>query len=86
MRELTTWESLQTLVGTTSEGADLDFKEILDPSQGKIEFAKDVAALANVLGGHLLRTIFNEPRSMGRCRCRWWENLVDVLQLADQRT
>lgn len=54
MRNLTSWESLQPLIGTTSEGADLDFKATLDPSKGKIEFAKDVAALANVLGGHVL--------------------------------
>jgi hypothetical protein len=54
MRNLTSWDSLQALIGTTSEGADLDFKATLDPSKGKIEFAKDVAALANVLGGHVL--------------------------------
>ncbi len=54
MRALTSWESLQPLVGTTSESADLDFKATLDPSKGKIEFAKDVAALAHVLGGHVL--------------------------------
>jgi hypothetical protein len=54
MRNLTSWESLQSLVGTSSESADLDFKATLDPSKGKIEFAKDVAALANVLGGHVL--------------------------------
>lgn len=54
MRTLTTWESLQPLVGASSESADLDFKATLDPSKGKIEFAKDVAALANVLGGHVL--------------------------------
>ena len=66
MRELLTWESLQPLVGTTSEGADLDFKETLDPSKGKIEFAKDVAALANVLGGHVLVGVSTE---MGRTRC-----------------
>jgi hypothetical protein len=57
VRTLTTWDDLQTLIGTTSEGADLDFKEILDLSKGSkahIEFAKDIAALANVLGGHVL--------------------------------
>jgi hypothetical protein len=54
MRALTSWDSLQPLVGTSSESADLDFKATLDPSKGKIEFAKDVAALANVLGGHVL--------------------------------
>ena len=54
MRSLTSWDSLQSLIGTTSESADLDFKATLDPSKGKIEFAKDVAALANVLGGYVL--------------------------------
>jgi hypothetical protein len=54
MRSLTSWDNLQRLVGTSSESADLDFKATLDPSKGKIEFAKDVAALANVLGGHVL--------------------------------
>src|SRR5215831_10397704 len=54
MRNLTTWDHLLPLVGTTSEGADLDFKATLDPSKDRIEVAKDIAALANVLGGHLL--------------------------------
>jgi hypothetical protein len=56
MRDLTTWNNLQALVGITSECADIDFKATLDPStsKSKIEFAKDVAALANVLGGHLV--------------------------------
>ncbi|MDR2239019.1 MAG: ATP-binding protein [Zoogloeaceae bacterium] len=56
MRMLTSWESLQPLVGRSSESADLDFKETLDPTKdrNRIEFAKDVAALANTLGGHVL--------------------------------
>lgn len=66
MRSLTSWESLQPLVGKSSEGADLDFKETLDPSKGKIEFAKDVAALANVLGGHVLVGVSTD---MDRTRC-----------------
>jgi hypothetical protein len=68
MRNLTTWDSLQPLIGTTSESADLDFKATLDPSKGKIEFAKDVAALANVLGGHVLvgvSTDMNGTRCIG---------------------
>lgn len=71
MRTLTTWDALQPLVGITSEGADIDFKATLDPSKGKIEFAKDVAALANVLGGHVLvgvSTDMNGTRCTGfRC-------------------
>lgn len=68
MRDLTTRESLQPLVGTTSESADLDFKETLDLSQEKIEIevAKDIAALANVLGGHVLIGVSTE---MNRMRC-----------------
>ncbi len=69
MRDLTSWDRLQTLIGTTSEGADLDFKGTLDPSRGSaghIECAKDVAALANVLGGHLLVGVSTE---MGATRC-----------------
>ncbi len=66
MRSLTSWESLQPLAGTSSESADLDFKETLDPSKNKIEFAKDVAALANVLGGHVLVGVSTE---MNRTRC-----------------
>jgi hypothetical protein len=68
MRNLTNWDSLQPLIGTTSESADLDFKATLDPSKGKIEFAKDVAALANVLGGHVLigvSTDMNGTRCIG---------------------
>src|SRR5882724_3886749 len=66
MRTLTSWDSLQPLVGTTSESGDLDFKATLDPSKGKIEFAKDVAALANVLGGHVLVGVSTD---MGGTRC-----------------
>jgi hypothetical protein len=66
MRTLTSWDSLQLLVGTTSESGDLDFKATLDPSKGKIEFAKDVAALANVLGGHVLVGVSTD---MGGTRC-----------------
>jgi Schlafen, AlbA_2 len=68
MRTLTSWESLQPLVGTTSESADLDFKATLDPKKdNKIEFAKDVAALANVLGGHVL---FGVSTDLGGTRCK----------------
>ena len=66
MRTLTSWESLQPLVGTTSESGDLDFKATLDPKDKKIEFAKDVAALANVLGGHILVGVSTD---MGGNRC-----------------
>ena len=68
MRDLTSWESLQLLIGTTSEATDIDFKETLDPkgSDVGIECAKDVAALANLLGGHVLVGV---PTEMSRTRC-----------------
>ena len=74
MRTLTSWDSLQPLVGTTSESADLDFKETLDPKdpKSKIEFAKDVAALANVLGGHVL---VGASTDMGNTRCKGFHGI-----------
>lgn len=69
VRNLTDWASLDALVRMTSEGADLDFKETFDPSQGNkgnIELAKDVAALANSLGGHVLLGVSTE---MNATRC-----------------
>lgn len=78
MRQFTTWETLQALIGTTSEGADLDFKERLDPKEAQIqiECAKDVAALANVLGGHLLVGVSTE---MGRTRCKGFHGIDKLL-------
>jgi hypothetical protein len=74
MRTLTSWDSLQPLVGTTSESADLDFKETLNPEdpKSKIEFAKDVAALANVLGGHVL---VGASTDMGNTRCKGFHGI-----------
>lgn len=71
MRSLTSWESIQPLVGVDSESADLDFKETLDPN-GSIEFAKDVAALANTLGGHVLVGVSTE---MNRTRCKGFHGI-----------
>lgn len=65
MRSLTSWESIQPLVGASSESADLDFKETLNPNEN-IEFAKDVASLANTLGGHILVGVSTD---MKRTRC-----------------
>ena len=76
MRNLTSWDSLQALIGTTSESADLDFKETLDASKKKIEFAKDVAALANVLGGHVLVGVSTD---MNRTRCTGFHGIDQVL-------
>jgi hypothetical protein len=69
MRVLTNWKDLQALVGITSEDTSLDFKETFDPSKGNkggIELAKDVVALANVLGGHVLVGVSTE---MNATRC-----------------
>lgn len=76
MRSLTSWDSLQPLVGTTSEGADLDFKATLDPSKGKIEFAKDIAALANVLGGHVIVGVSTD---MNGTRCTGFHGIEKEL-------
>lgn len=76
MRSLTSWESLQPLVGTSSESADLDFKQTLDPSKAKIEFAKDVAALANMLGGHVLVGVSTD---MNRTRCTGFHGIENEL-------
>ena len=78
MRMLTSWQSLQPLVGTTSESADLDYKETLDPKD-KIEFAKDVAALANTLGGHVL---VGASTDMNRTRCTGFHGIDKSLATA----
>lgn len=51
MRQLNDWQQLQTLVGA-SEAYDLDFKEAYDKDD--IEYARDVCALANTFGGHIV--------------------------------
>jgi hypothetical protein len=74
MRRLITWEDLQPLVGVTSEGADLDFKGNLDTKDERtqLESAKDVAALANVLGGHILIGVSTD---MNGTRCTGFHGL-----------
>lgn len=79
MRPLTSWESLEALVGTSSESADLDFKETLDPKKEKIEFAKDVAALANTFGGHVLVGVSTD---MNRTRCTGFHGIERSLASA----
>jgi hypothetical protein len=68
MRVLTSWENLQALNNVTTEGADLDFKGALQLNKAGagIELAKDVAALANVLGGHILVGVSTD---LGGTRC-----------------
>jgi hypothetical protein len=49
-------ERLQSLLDSPTESAALDFKETLDLSHARdrVEFAKDVLAMANTGGGHIL--------------------------------
>lgn len=55
MRSLNSWDDLQTLL-SLSEQADLDFKKTINPQDPleAIETAKDIAALANTQGGHII--------------------------------
>lgn len=70
MRDLRNWDELQSLVGVGTEGADLDFKETLNPKGDdfSVELGKDIAALANTLGGHIVvgaSTELNRTRLQG---------------------
>jgi predicted HTH transcriptional regulator len=65
MRELFTWEQAQSLIDTAVEVADLDFKESAK-DMTDIEAAKDIAALANTLGGHI---VVGATTTDGRTRC-----------------
>lgn len=67
MRNLDTWEDLQQLL-KESEAPDLDFKETLDPANADfaVEARKDIAALANTLGGHI---VIGASTEMNRSRC-----------------
>ena len=78
VRRLNSWEDLRLLVGTTSEAADLDFKEALNPEDERvrIECAKDVAALANTLGGHILVGASTE---LNRTRCTGFHGIEKSL-------
>lgn len=87
MRALTNWDSLLELTGITSEGADLDFKGDLDPARAKIEVAKDIAAIANVLGGHLL---VGASTDMGGTRCIGFhgirrERATDITRVVEEQ-
>jgi hypothetical protein len=55
MRSLKDWADLLTLL-RVSEQADLDFKKTINPQDPleAIETAKDIAALANTQGGHII--------------------------------
>lgn len=74
MRDLRTWDELQSLVGLGTEAADLDFKETLDPKANgfMVELGKDLAALANTLGGHIVVGVSTE---LNRTRCTGFHGL-----------
>lgn len=54
MAPLTTWSQIAAFINTTVERADLDFKSRLPAPTKPFELAKDVAALANGLGGSIV--------------------------------
>lgn len=82
MRELFTWEQAQSLIGTAVEVADLDFKEAV-PNLSDIEAAKDIAALANTLGGHI---VIGATTTEGRTRCNGLRGVeLPAATLAQQR-
>lgn len=74
MRDLRNWDELQSLVGVGTEGADLDFKETLNPKVDdfSVELGKDIAALANTLGGHI---VVGASTELNRTRCRGFHGL-----------
>lgn len=74
MRDLRTWDELQSLVGVGTECADLDFKETLDPKANgfMVDLGKDLAALANTLGGHI---VIGASTELNRTRCTGFHGL-----------
>lgn len=54
MAPLTTWPQVEAFINTTVERADLDFKTTIQLPTNPFELAKDVAALANGLGGSIV--------------------------------
>jgi hypothetical protein len=61
-------------VGVGTEAADLDFKETLDPKANgfMVELGKDLAALANTLGGHI---VIGASTELNRTRCTGFHGL-----------
>ena len=78
---LTTWDHIKVFINTTVERADLDFKERL-PNPDAFEMAKDIAALANGLGGSILIG----AKTTGKFLCTDLPGipLKDAIALADQ--
>lgn len=74
MRTLESWEHLQALIGKVSEAADIDFKGQLSPRQPGLdaELAKDIAALANTTGGHL---VIGARAVVGKTQCSGFDGV-----------
>ena len=77
MLKLHTWEDLQQLL-KVSEAPDLDFKEALDPDAPRfgVEARKDIAALANTLGGHI---VIGASTDQNRSRCTGFHGVPSEL-------
>jgi hypothetical protein len=71
MRSLKDWADLLTLL-SVSEQADLDFKEARSRDNFAVEARKDIAALANILGGHI---IVGASTDKNRSRCTGFHGL-----------
>ncbi len=71
MRSLNDWADLLTLL-SVSEQADLDFKEVRSRDNFAVEARKDIAALANTLGGHI---IVGASTDKNRSRCTGFHGL-----------
>jgi hypothetical protein len=65
MRTLDSWDDLRQVIGLV-EQPDLDFKEARSRDHFAIEARKDIAALANTLGGHI---IIGASTDRNRTRC-----------------
>ena len=64
MSDQITLSLLRKLLESPTESATLDFKEILDLSRSRdrVEFAKDVLAMANTAGGHIIVGVEDSTR------------------------
>jgi hypothetical protein len=82
MRSLKDWADLQPLLNL-SEQADLDFKEARSRDNFAVEARKDIAALANTLGGHI---IVGASTDKNRSRCTGFHGIdaLDATALASE--
>ena len=77
MRSLENWDELQALIGKVSEAPDIDFKGQLSPKQPglDVELARDIAALANSLGGHV---VVGARAVVGKTQCAGFDGFDEV--------